>query len=135
VSPTATINKNNRKTLFEEVKKASEIELKPALSADRSAARPTRFSSDTEICGGCEKRVYPMDLMSACDKSWHRGCFKCTHCKMTLNMKTFAAIAGDPYCKAHYMELFKSSGGSYGSFTGEESHRNFDATSAFKGMY
>jgi hypothetical protein len=34
-------------------------------------------------------------------------------------LKAFATINNDPYCKPHYMELFKSKG-NYGVFSGEE---------------
>jgi len=70
-------------------------------------------------CATCAKGVYPLEKIDACDKVYHKGCFKCKHCKMVLSLKTFATIANEPYCKPHYMEIFKSKG-NYGVFTGEE---------------
>lgn len=32
---------------------------------------------------------------------WHKGCFKCTECGMTLNMKTYKGFNKSPYCEAH----------------------------------
>ncbi|KAI6240093.1 hypothetical protein M3Y99_00494300 [Aphelenchoides fujianensis] len=37
----------------------------------------------------CGKTVYPMEMLKCLDKIWHKGCFKCTECGMTLNMKNY----------------------------------------------
>ena len=31
---------------------------------------------------------------------WHRQCFKCTECGMTLNMKNYKGFEKMPYCSA-----------------------------------
>lgn len=31
---------------------------------------------------------------------WHKGCFKCQGCGMTLNMKTYKGYNKQPYCEA-----------------------------------
>uniref|UniRef100_A0A8C6KJL2 LIM and SH3 domain protein 1 n=1 Tax=Nothobranchius furzeri TaxID=105023 RepID=A0A8C6KJL2_NOTFU len=33
---------------------------------------------------------------------WHKGCFSCEVCKMTLNMKNYKGFEKRPYCNAHY---------------------------------
>uniref|UniRef100_A0A1B0CH56 LIM zinc-binding domain-containing protein n=1 Tax=Lutzomyia longipalpis TaxID=7200 RepID=A0A1B0CH56_LUTLO len=33
--------------------------------------------------------------------SWHKACFKCHECGMTLNMKTYKGFNKLPYCEAH----------------------------------
>uniref|UniRef100_A0A087X8K7 LIM and SH3 domain protein 1 n=1 Tax=Poecilia formosa TaxID=48698 RepID=A0A087X8K7_POEFO len=33
---------------------------------------------------------------------WHKGCFSCEICKMTLNMKNYKGFEKRPYCNAHY---------------------------------
>ncbi|CAC5419997.1 LIM zinc-binding domain-containing Nebulette,LIM and SH3 domain protein F42H10.3,LIM and SH3 domain protein 1,LIM and SH3 domain protein Lasp [Mytilus coruscus] len=33
---------------------------------------------------------------------WHKGCFKCQVCNMTLNMKNYKGYNKLPYCNAHY---------------------------------
>ncbi|KAK3105778.1 hypothetical protein FSP39_005450, partial [Pinctada imbricata] len=33
---------------------------------------------------------------------WHKGCFKCQECNMTLNMKNYKGYNKLPYCNAHY---------------------------------
>uniref|UniRef100_M4A313 Nebulette n=1 Tax=Xiphophorus maculatus TaxID=8083 RepID=M4A313_XIPMA len=34
--------------------------------------------------------------------NWHKGCFHCEVCKMTLNMKNYKGYDKKPYCNAHY---------------------------------
>nr|XP_044602056.1 LIM and SH3 domain protein 1 isoform X3 [Equus asinus] len=33
---------------------------------------------------------------------WHKACFHCESCKMTLNMKNYKGYEKKPYCNAHY---------------------------------
>uniref|UniRef100_A0A8C9P6K5 LIM and SH3 domain protein 1 n=1 Tax=Spermophilus dauricus TaxID=99837 RepID=A0A8C9P6K5_SPEDA len=33
---------------------------------------------------------------------WHKACFHCETCKMTLNMKNYKGYEKKPYCNAHY---------------------------------
>ncbi|CAB1312185.1 unnamed protein product [Coregonus sp. 'balchen'] len=33
---------------------------------------------------------------------WHKGCFSCEVCKMTLNMKNYQGFDKKPYCSMHY---------------------------------
>eukprot|EP01090_Pellita_catalonica_P016778 TRINITY_DN490_c0_g1_i1.p1 TRINITY_DN490_c0_g1~~TRINITY_DN490_c0_g1_i1.p1 ORF type:complete len:172 (+),score=32.52 TRINITY_DN490_c0_g1_i1:43-558(+) len=70
-------------------------------------------------CAKCDKGVYALEKVDACDKIWHKACFRCKHCNGVLSLKAFATINNDPYCKPHYMELFKSKG-NYGVFSGGE---------------
>ena len=53
-------------------------------------------------CGACTKTVYPMELVTAANKSWHKFCFKCFKCKSTLNLKNFKAHDGKVWCNVHY---------------------------------
>ncbi|CAN7983092.1 unnamed protein product [Ixodes hexagonus] len=52
-------------------------------------------------CSRCEKTVYPLEELKCLDKIWHKGCFKCQECGMTLNMKTYKGFNKLPYCNAH----------------------------------
>ncbi|XP_050035147.1 LIM and SH3 domain protein F42H10.3 isoform X3 [Dermacentor andersoni] len=52
-------------------------------------------------CARCEKTVYPLEELKCLDKIWHKGCFKCQECGMTLNMKTYKGFNKLPYCSAH----------------------------------
>ncbi|XP_077364975.1 LIM zinc-binding domain-containing Nebulette-like isoform X4 [Festucalex cinctus] len=53
-------------------------------------------------CARCTKVVYPTEKVSCLDKSWHKGCFHCEVCKMTLNMNNYKGYDKKPYCNAHY---------------------------------
>ncbi|TMS09236.1 LIM zinc-binding domain-containing Nebulette, partial [Larimichthys crocea] len=51
-------------------------------------------------CARCGKIVYPTEKVSCLDKNWHKGCFHCEVCKMTLNMKNYKGYDKKPYCNA-----------------------------------
>ncbi|XP_071026184.1 LIM zinc-binding domain-containing Nebulette-like [Oncorhynchus clarkii lewisi] len=53
-------------------------------------------------CARCGKIVYPTEKVNCLDKNWHKGCFHCDVCKMTLNMKNYKGYDKKPYCNAHY---------------------------------
>lgn len=53
-------------------------------------------------CARCRKTVYPMEKLNCLDKYWHKGCFSCEVCKMTLTMKNYKGYSKLPYCSAHY---------------------------------
>lgn len=54
-----------------------------------------------KTCARCEKTVYPTEELKCLDKVWHKGCFKCQECSMTLNMRTYKGYGKLPYCEAH----------------------------------
>lgn len=53
-------------------------------------------------CHRCTKSVYPVEKLSCLDKTWHKGCFNCEVCHMTLSMKTYKGYNKLPYCNTHY---------------------------------
>ncbi|XP_069504693.1 nebulette isoform X3 [Ambystoma mexicanum] len=53
-------------------------------------------------CARCGRVVYPTEKVNCLDKYWHKGCFHCEICKMTLNMNTYKGYDKKPYCNAHY---------------------------------
>ncbi|XP_025081439.1 LIM and SH3 domain protein F42H10.3-like isoform X2 [Pomacea canaliculata] len=53
-------------------------------------------------CAKCTKSVYPTEELKCLDKIWHKACFKCETCGMTLNMKNYKGYEKLPYCSAHY---------------------------------
>uniref|UniRef100_UPI00398EB37E nebulette isoform X10 n=1 Tax=Pristiophorus japonicus TaxID=55135 RepID=UPI00398EB37E len=53
-------------------------------------------------CARCGKIVYPTEKVNCLDKYWHKACFHCEICRMTLNMKTYKGYEKKPYCNAHY---------------------------------
>ncbi|KAM3597972.1 uncharacterized protein V6R79_011935 [Siganus canaliculatus] len=54
------------------------------------------------LCSRCNLVVYPTEKVNCLDKYWHKGCFHCEVCKMTLNMKNYKGFEKRPYCNAHY---------------------------------
>ncbi|XP_054162738.1 LIM and SH3 domain protein Lasp-like [Oppia nitens] len=52
-------------------------------------------------CSRCDKTVYPIEELKCLDKVWHKLCFKCQECGMTLNMKNYKGFNKLPYCNAH----------------------------------
>jgi len=85
-------------------------------------------------CGKCDKTVYPLEMIVACDKSWRKQCFRCTHCDNVISLKGFATIDSQPYCKPHYLELFKSKG-TYKVFSGDTgASSSYNASAGFKGI-
>ncbi|XP_008327666.1 LIM and SH3 domain protein 1 [Cynoglossus semilaevis] len=53
-------------------------------------------------CSRCKKVVYPTEKVNCLDKFWHKRCFSCEVCNMTLNMKNYKGYDKNPYCNAHY---------------------------------
>lgn len=52
-------------------------------------------------CARCEKTVYPTEELKCLDKVWHKICFKCKECGMSLNMRNYKGFNKEPYCEAH----------------------------------
>jgi len=135
IEPTATVKKDNtRAVLFKDIAKDE----KPALKAPE--AQSVRDSpkvpgkAPKNNCAKCGKAVYDLEALKACDKVFHKACFRCKKCDGVLGLKGFAAIEGEPYCKPHYMEIFKSKG-TYKAFesgTGSSSS-SYNASLGFKG--
>merc|ERR1712054_706429 len=55
-----------------------------------------------EKCTACGKTVYITEKLNILNQVWHRWCFRCQVCNTTLTMKTYQALGGKPYCRAHY---------------------------------
>jgi hypothetical protein len=46
----------------------------------------------SEMCHFCNKRVYLMEKLSADGKSFHRGCFRCEYCSISLRIGNISDI-------------------------------------------
>ncbi|KAJ0258705.1 LIM domain-containing protein WLIM2a [Hirschfeldia incana] len=68
------------------------------------------FTGTQQKCRACEKTVYPMELLSADGVPFHKSCFKCSHCKSTLQLSNYSSMEGVLYCKPHFEQLFKETG-------------------------
>ncbi|XP_073010654.1 LIM domain-containing protein WLIM1-like [Typha latifolia] len=76
------------------------------------------YGGTTQKCKACEKTVYVMDQLTADNKVYHKACFRCRHCKATLQFSNYSSIEGVLYCKPHYDQLFKMTGSLEKSFEG-----------------
>ncbi|KAG8486772.1 hypothetical protein CXB51_020142 [Gossypium anomalum] len=68
------------------------------------------FSGTTEKCKACDKTVHVIDLLTANGISYHKTCFKCSHCHGVLVMGNYCSMDGVLYCKPHFEQLFKETG-------------------------
>jgi len=53
-----------------------------------------------------------MEKIIADQAVYHKTCFRCTHCNRVLSLGNYTASGGNklPYCKPHFIELFKVKG-------------------------
>ncbi|ERN18631.1 hypothetical protein AMTRI_Chr12g239250 [Amborella trichopoda] len=76
------------------------------------------FAGTTQKCHACEKTVYLVDKLTADNRSFHKACFRCHHCKGTLKLSNYCSFEGVLYCRPHYDQLFKRTGSLDKSFEG-----------------
>jgi hypothetical protein len=50
-------------------------------------------------CPCCAKTAYPMESVEVNGETYHKGCFKCVTCGVSLNLGTFLASGGKLYCR------------------------------------
>jgi cysteine/glycine-rich protein len=48
------------------------------------------FTGTQDKCKTCDKTVHFIDLLTADGVSYHKTCFKCSHCKGTLSVRTLS---------------------------------------------
>lgn len=65
---------------------------------------PPKFGG-ADKCGICQKSVYPQEKIEAGGIKFHKLCFKCSECKMSLNLNNYAQADGILYCKKHYQDI------------------------------
>ncbi|KAM7274500.1 hypothetical protein ACFE04_016366 [Oxalis oulophora] len=68
------------------------------------------FTGTIDKCKACDKTVHVVDMMTLEGMPYHKYCFKCSHCKGTLQMSNYSSMDGVLYCKTHFEQLFKESG-------------------------
>lgn len=85
------------------------------------------FTGTLDKCKACDKTVYFVDLLSADGATFHKSCFKCSHCKGTLVMSNYSSMDGVLYCKTHFEQLFKESGDFRKNFqTGQKTDKQIE---------
>merc|ERR1711907_880786 len=56
------------------------------------------YNMPTPKCYVCGKTAYPLESYSAAGNSFHKLCFRCKGCNVTLNVGSFKAFEGSVYC-------------------------------------
>jgi hypothetical protein len=74
------------------------------------AAGAAGGSGGKNSCAVCGKTVYLTEKIEADNKTYHKTCFRCTHCNNIIKLGNFAALNGKLYCKPHFKQLFASKG-------------------------
>uniref|UniRef100_A0A8C5MT61 LIM zinc-binding domain-containing Nebulette n=1 Tax=Leptobrachium leishanense TaxID=445787 RepID=A0A8C5MT61_9ANUR len=71
--------------------------------AQRLQGRSSEQNKRVWNCGsGCSRHGVPSNSEAGLILYWHKGCFHCETCKMTLNMNNYKGYDKKPYCNAHY---------------------------------
>ncbi|GAM18812.1 hypothetical protein SAMD00019534_019870 [Acytostelium subglobosum LB1] len=89
-------------------------ETKTTEKKDTPTGISSRFSGSLDKCTVCTKTVYLTEKLIVEDKDdkkvLHKQCLKCSHCKITLSLGTYASMNGVYYCKPHFKQLFAAKG-------------------------
>ena len=85
---------------------ASSLATKSAVTAEGAApggvkSLAAKFGSvvASSKCPCCAKTAYPMESVEVNGDTYHKGCFKCVTCGVSLNLGTFLASVGKLYCR------------------------------------
>ncbi|EDQ90495.1 uncharacterized protein MONBRDRAFT_16167, partial [Monosiga brevicollis MX1] len=68
----------------------------------------------------CDKSVYVVEKLEADGDIYHKLCFKCTECKATLRLGSYASYQGKLFCKPHFKQLFRLKGNYDEGFGGSQ---------------
>ncbi|XP_062221056.1 LIM domain-containing protein PLIM2b-like [Phragmites australis] len=90
------------------------------------------FTGTQDKCKTCDKTVHFIDLLTADGVSYHKICFKCSHCKGNLSISNYSSMDGVLYCKTHFEQLFKETGTFSKKFQGGASNKNDQAKAPSK---
>eukprot|EP01107_Rhizomastix_libera_P018152 TRINITY_DN90_c0_g1_i2.p1 TRINITY_DN90_c0_g1~~TRINITY_DN90_c0_g1_i2.p1 ORF type:complete len:181 (+),score=31.54 TRINITY_DN90_c0_g1_i2:23-544(+) len=52
-------------------------------------------------CAVCNKTAYPLESVTAVEKTFHKACFKCAVCRLQLTLSNFKGKDGMVYCSLH----------------------------------
>ncbi|KAF8990251.1 hypothetical protein BDQ17DRAFT_1372140 [Cyathus striatus] len=77
-----------------------------------SSARK-QWGGTTPVCPKCAKNVYFAEQVKAVGKVFHKGCLRCTECKMSLDSSRVRDHEGDPFCVRCYGKLHGPQGSGY----------------------
>jgi len=58
-------------------------------------------------CCACGKTVYPVERVSANNRVFHKGCFRCCTCQRVLKQTSYAFLDNKFYCEPDFERAFK----------------------------
>ncbi|XP_044490685.1 LIM domain-containing protein WLIM1-like [Mangifera indica] len=76
------------------------------------------FAGTQQKCMACNKTLYIVDKLTADNRVFHKGCFRCHHCNRTLKLSNYNSFDGVLYCRPHFDQIFKRTGSLEKSFEG-----------------
>ncbi|ETE62873.1 Protein MICAL-3, partial [Ophiophagus hannah] len=81
----------------------SKLQKTLSLSRKRNLTSPISLMRSSDACYFCGDHVYILERVSAEGRFFHRGCFKCHYCKITLRLGDFVFNEDDGnfYCMLH----------------------------------
>ncbi|KNC46309.1 transcription factor lim1, variant [Thecamonas trahens ATCC 50062] len=74
---------------------------RPTRTGGSSGGGSSRFASAGDKCPVCTKTVYPTEAVAALGHKYHKACFRCSECNMSLNLKNFQSRDKILFCKPH----------------------------------
>ena len=63
------------------------------------------FTGTLDKCKACDKTVYVVDLLTLEGNPYHKNCFKCSHCKGTLSVRSVQSLLIYFNLKSNYLNL------------------------------
>ena len=90
-----------------------------ASSPVSASSKPTKASTKfaglvapkpRQLCPVCSKAVYPTERIRALRSNFHKACFRCSVCSVSLSIKNFQSYEGTLYCKAHLPKVVQGLG-------------------------
>jgi len=77
--------------------------VKGALAGSRTTETAGRMNAKAMLtrsaCEKCGKSAFPIESVDIDGKKWHKSCFKCVQCSMTLTLSSFVKADGKLYCR------------------------------------
>nr|XP_018895758.1 PREDICTED: protein-methionine sulfoxide oxidase Mical isoform X3 [Bemisia tabaci] len=81
---------NKVSAMAAQLTKAVEPEKSVLQKSNSKSSLVVPAGSASELCHFCNKRVYLMERLSAEGRFFHRGCFRCEYCSITLRLGNYA---------------------------------------------